>query len=254
MAQCRRRVGQGVVTFSCAIDIPAGAAAHEGPCAAFELPHTERARTRWLDEQEAERRRTVLTEDLPTETWCEIHSGFREPGQPACVIRTGSGWGVRSKESPDSCRFVNFDQWARATGLRAGDLLPDPGPTTAQEWGLQAPDGYEPTKQREGDQRLPIPNGRPLSHEQMIEDITERLATGIRRYGVGLQAMNGRDTFRDAYEEALDLGVYLRTLIEERKEMLALVEEALAALVSQTGDPVTTVRDLLLLFRDWLRQ
>ena len=36
------------------------------------------------------------------------------------------------------------------------------------------------------------------------------------KYGVGLQPHNGRDVLRDAYEEALDLCVYLRQAIFER--------------------------------------
>jgi len=43
---------------------------------------------------------------------------------------------------------------------------------------------------------------------------------GRQRYGVPLQANNGRDALQDAYEEALDLAVYLRTAIEERPILL----------------------------------
>lgn len=57
--------------------------------------------------------------------------------------------------------------------------------------------------------------GRPV-WELVIEDMRARDAVGRRRYGVPLQANNGRDALRDAYEEALDLAVYLRQAIEER--------------------------------------
>jgi hypothetical protein len=40
---------------------------------------------------------------------------------------------------------------------------------------------------------------------------------GRARYGTPLQAHNGRDALVDAYQEALDLVVYLRQAIEERK-------------------------------------
>jgi len=50
----------------------------------------------------------------------------------------------------------------------------------------------------------------------VIEDIRARRELGIQRYGTALQAHNGRDALRDAYEEALDLAMYLRQVIEER--------------------------------------
>lgn len=50
----------------------------------------------------------------------------------------------------------------------------------------------------------------------VVEDMRTRDQLGRARYGVPLQAHNGRDALRDAYEEALDLAVYLRQAIEER--------------------------------------
>ena len=44
----------------------------------------------------------------------------------------------------------------------------------------------------------------------------KRDAVGRAKYGVPLQAHNGRDALQDAYEEVLDLAVYLRQAIEER--------------------------------------
>jgi hypothetical protein len=65
-------------------------------------------------------------------------------------------------------------------------------------------------------QPLPTPNsGRPI-WELVIEDMRRRDAVGRQRYGTPLQAHNGRDALLDAYEEALDLCVYLRQVIEER--------------------------------------
>lgn len=52
----------------------------------------------------------------------------------------------------------------------------------------------------------------------VIADMKERRETGISRYGTPLQANNGRDALVDAYQEALDLAVYLRQAIEERAE------------------------------------
>ena len=44
-----------------------------------------------------------------------------------------------------------------------------------------------------------------------LADMTERDQVGLGRYGTRLQPYNGRDSLIDAYQEALDLAVYLRT-------------------------------------------
>jgi hypothetical protein len=56
----------------------------------------------------------------------------------------------------------------------------------------------------------------PAIWSLVIEDMRERDALGRARYGTALQAHNGRDALVDAYQEALDLVVYLRQAIEER--------------------------------------
>lgn len=74
---------------------------------------------------------------------------------------------------------------------------------------------------------MPVVNDSPSVQSQVIADIEKRIELGIVRYGTALQPFNGRNMLKDAYEEALDLAVYLRgALIEqEAKEarMLALV-------------------------------
>jgi len=66
-------------------------------------------------------------------------------------------------------------------------------------------------------QSPPVPNsGRPI-WELVIEDMRGRDAMGEKKYGTRLQAFNGRDALVDAYQEALDLVVYLRQAIEERR-------------------------------------
>lgn len=50
----------------------------------------------------------------------------------------------------------------------------------------------------------------------VISDMKERDNLGRERYGVPLQANNGRDVLLDAYQEALDLVVYLKQAIVER--------------------------------------
>lgn len=50
----------------------------------------------------------------------------------------------------------------------------------------------------------------------VIRDMADRDTVGRKKYGVPLQPHNGRDSLTDAYQEALDLAVYLRTAIYER--------------------------------------
>lgn len=66
------------------------------------------------------------------------------------------------------------------------------------------------------DQPAPTPNGRPAVWDLVITDMQERDQVGRQRYGTPLQPHNGRDPLIDAYQEALDLVVYLRQAIAER--------------------------------------
>jgi len=61
-----------------------------------------------------------------------------------------------------------------------------------------------------------VPNNNPAVWDLVIADALARDAIGQSRYGTRLQPLNGRDALRDAYEEALDLCVYLRQAIWER--------------------------------------
>ena len=51
----------------------------------------------------------------------------------------------------------------------------------------------------------------------VVQDMKERKKQGIETYGTPLQAFNGRNALQDAYEEALDLCMYLKQVIEETK-------------------------------------
>jgi hypothetical protein len=66
------------------------------------------------------------------------------------------------------------------------------------------------------EQAMPTPNNRPSVQSLVRADLDEREQVGIQRYGTPLQAFNGRDALRDAYEEALDLACYLRQAMAER--------------------------------------
>jgi len=75
----------------------------------------------------------------------------------------------------------------------------------------------------------PIPNDNPHIADLVIQDIQEKKKMGIEKYGVPLQAGNGRNALVDAYQEALDMGQYLRQEIEEK----VALESKLAEIHSQ---------------------
>lgn len=66
------------------------------------------------------------------------------------------------------------------------------------------------------DQPAPIPNDKPAMWHVVIMDMLNRDHVGRERYKTQLQPHNGRDALSDAYQEALDLAVYLRQAIFER--------------------------------------
>ena len=65
--------------------------------------------------------------------------------------------------------------------------------------------------------REPMPHGKGVNVFDLIrEDLTSRENYGIKEYGEPLTTFNGRDALVDAYQELLDLVVYLRQFLEER--------------------------------------
>jgi len=51
----------------------------------------------------------------------------------------------------------------------------------------------------------------------VIDDLRLRTEAGTRKYGTPLMTHNGRNALIDAYQEALDLCVYLKQAIMERE-------------------------------------
>jgi hypothetical protein len=66
---------------------------------------------------------------------------------------------------------------------------------------------------------------RPDVWPLVIADMEARDAFGREKHGVPLRPDNGRDALRDAYQEALDLVVYLRQAIWERDTQSSPVSE-----------------------------
>lgn len=63
----------------------------------------------------------------------------------------------------------------------------------------------------------PDPKGQgKIIMELVREDFELRAAAGKLKYGTELRAHNGRDALMDAYQEAVDLCMYLRQAMYER--------------------------------------
>jgi hypothetical protein len=61
--------------------------------------------------------------------------------------------------------------------------------------------------------------------DALIAAIEERKQLGISRYGRPLETHNGRDALQDAWEEAVDLAVYLTQVRMERADARAAADE-----------------------------
>ena len=108
---------------------------------------------------------------------------------------------------------MSADTFERLVGVMGplpgqGADLPPGEDVTPAEWG-------EPPPQE---------TGGPPAWEAVIEDMRSRDRFGREKYGTPLQAGNGRDALKDAYEEALDLAVYLKQAILERPTVAELVD------------------------------
>ena len=69
--------------------------------------------------------------------------------------------------------------------------------------------------------RHPLPLCKTTRGENLFDlvrkDLLEREQHGIRTYGKSISAGDGTDYLREAYEEVLDLALYLKGQIEERR-------------------------------------
>lgn len=93
------------------------------------------------------------------------------------------------------------------------------------------------------DQPPPRPRSDVVSIQALVrEDLTERERIGVQRYGTPLQARNGRNPLIDAYQEAMDLTLYLRQAIDEERG--AVVTGLKAEIARLTADQQRS-RDLI---------
>jgi hypothetical protein len=64
----------------------------------------------------------------------------------------------------------------------------------------------------------PPQKGKESILELVQEDLKARSDMGLKKYGTRLHSHNSRDALMDAYQEALDLVMYLRQMIAERNK------------------------------------
>lgn len=156
--------------------------------------------------------------------WCERRPEGGVPIYGDCeTVVKGAPCGRprHQHEHPEAAHTVfepgGYDLWAAAMrATRESEAMVDRLlQSTVEMPGTIAP----PTRAgRAGDtQSLPEASDTPVMHALVQFDLQQRLQVGIERYGQPLQAYNGRNALRDAYEEVLDLAVYLRQAIWEQE-------------------------------------
>mgnify|MGYP000887023786 CR=1 FL=1 len=103
--------------------------------------------------------------------------------------------------NPPSSLDAAYEREAMIDGLVKHPAFPENRPIMAnsKEWG-------EPP---------PRKNNKPSIHDLVIKDMESRKQMGLKKYGTVLQAGNGRNALKDAYEEVLDLAMYLKQKLEE---------------------------------------
>ncbi|MGL5775514.1 MAG: hypothetical protein ACRCYB_09270 [Aeromonas veronii] len=127
----------------------------------------------------------------------------------------GWGWSTESRQpefeelnpdNPEFQAFIGIDSWQVARP----DFVPfvsveDKRHEIVKEW-------CEPATAK---QPAPSGKGDPILG-MVLADLTNRALEGREKYGEALKANNGRNALWDAYQEALDLAMYLRQAIEEQ--------------------------------------
>ena len=274
MAECGKQVGQGIVAYPCIIEVEDGP--HAGPCAARENIRSMNERAKWDEARERAAKSGVPTlEELGMQgTPKTVIEGLLDRGSgegrrihPDEQQRIKDGMDTsRTEEASLETRLV---QTAGAVDLSGVGLALSNLPEQISKI-IEASDGiarqdtptgslgaaeqfqhaqapkWELKILGETDQPLPRTVSELNVQDLVIEDIAERKALGIERYGEPLHPFNGRNSIRDAYEEGLDLAVYLRQVsLEHDAAALALYE--LGGLLDEHfgGDTPSEIQSLL---------
>lgn len=113
------------------------------------------------------------------------------------------------------------DMVIRFVGLEEGAMIHDSIIKNSSRAETRPTKTDKPESKGVSEQPEPVVvDGVGYVYERVMEDMRARADMGLKKYGTYLQANNGRDALRDAYEEVLDLAVYLRQVIDERDERM----------------------------------
>lgn len=202
--ECGKRVGKGVVTYPCYVEVESPGGGHAGPCAAHENDASLRQRRTWLD-AEADRQRAVRAE------------------QEAFPVQV-----VEPAPAPAEGAGIHRSVAMRVEGV-GGDLPPD----------ILAAGLAEPFEKRadRGGQPVPVHQpGSPSMHDLLVAEVEKRKSLGLSRYGTILQAHNGRNAPQDALDEGIDLCVYLMQWVQERQDMFWVLAQVADWMEEQGAD------------------
>ena len=257
MTQCKKNVGKGIIAYPCVVNIELDGT-HDGPCMANENGPSIHARKAWLAATELEQ--LELTQVPVPAVIAEQRRQVPHPGAeplsafqgPARTSQTGlmehQEEGI-SSPVPLGTIDTNAPGQGRQIHTRiVPQVTRRPETLWADESAIPvapAPVQTQPTKQRPGDQPLPVVNDGVFVQDLVIADFEERKQTGISRYGTPLQTFNGRNVDLDLYEELLDATTYLRQKLEERTELADAVVSLTRLLEANYGDLRADVWDYL---------
>lgn len=266
MAECGKYIGHGTVNFPCSVEPPG----HDGPCMAQELPRTVEERRKWSHDNSGLGQFQGAPQTVAEGLHADPEALTAVPGlRPRQALQEARRLDHIAATTPQGYTYCTGCGSVFDEDLVGEHLLVEhscPGERTAVVAGIgppmtgvarvkSGPEGIkevdarltppEPTKQREGDQVLPTVNELPFVQDAVITDIEERKAVGIQRYGTPLQAFNGRDSTLDAYEEALDLTMYLKQMRIERDEIAKKIGTLHQVFTSGTFEDIAIARSLV---------
>jgi hypothetical protein len=248
MALCRNLVGPGVIGQQCELQ-----EGHDGPHMTQSNPASVATRQRW--ESGAEARATLAEFHEPPQTFGQLRGEAGEDTHQADRVHPSERKRIAAEQAIANVPVAESVLERQAQQVASEGPLAPPPPSTPPPWAQRQerpagqvimeeevapsdippmPDPFEgvegqPTRATpRDDQDQPLPRIRPgvTSIQDLVRlDLDERERIGIERYGTPLQAFNRRDMTVDAYQELMDLLVYMRGWMEER---IAAVDQLVA--------------------------
>ena len=180
-------------------------------------------------------------QNYPCNTTCAKY------GHELDVVRDDKGPGIPRHSNQVAKEFIRKDSEDRY--YTSAGVYPDPGFVLKQDSSGLTPLEYSkensiplPTWLKDAPlltKRLKIPGPnkekRPV-YPEVVKDLLERVEMGKKEYGEALHTNNGRPALQDAYEEALDLAMYLKQrLMEEEAGKKELSQDEALEIIANGG-------------------